>query len=131
MVALLSVESENPLRSLCEAWVGRAERARQHRSPWYEIAQECEMFYSAACGFLWDPKYKYRFWNSENGAVNPTFKITIARAFELVALFRPTLYWANPTRLANPRDFPEIPPAVFGAVDQDPNAKAMYDQALT
>lgn len=123
-------ETDNPLRGLCQAIEGKIERARLHKKPWQDVADECDFFYSAVSGFLWRPENRWRFWNTTNGAIEPQFQITCARAFELVALFGPTLYWANPTRTAKPRDFVEIPPEVFGVMaDQQQQAQAMQQQA--
>ncbi len=93
----------HPLRRICQEWIGKINEGIRHREPWLEVAEECEHFFSASTGFLWDPKYKQKFWDKRDGAVQPKFKLTIARAFELVALFGPTLYWRNPQRAAVPR----------------------------
>src|SRR5574343_846295 len=108
-----SVEGFHPMRGVCAAWVGKLNKAIRHKKPWAQVAEECEHFFSASTGFLWDPKYKFKFWDTDTGPVKPKFKLTIARAFELVALFGPTLYWRNPIRTAEVRDMPELPPDVF------------------
>lgn len=121
-----SPEGNHPLRSICQAWTGKLNRAIEQRKPWLEIAEECEMFFSAATDFLWDPSYRHKFWNVDHGAVQPRFQITIQRAFELVALFGPTLYWRNPIRTAHPRAFPEIPQAILEQLQAVPETTAYY-----
>jgi hypothetical protein len=66
------------------------------------------------CGFMWQTDFLKKYVGE---MVSPRFKITIAKAFELVALFGPTLYWRNPTRLVKPRKKLELDPAVFGGLD--------------
>jgi len=117
---------EQPMRFVVDAWAGRLARAREHRAPWEAIADECQMFYSAACGFLFDPKYRARFWGAND--LDPTFRITLARAFEVVALYSPNLYWDNPVRRAKPTDFVTVPPELFGDLQNDPQAQMMFQQ---
>jgi len=117
---------EQPMRQIVDAWGGRLARAREHRAPWETVADECQMFYSAACGFLFDPQYRARFWGAND--LDPTFRITLARAFEVVALYSPNLYWDNPVRRANPTEFVTVPPEIFGDLQNDPQAQMMFQQ---
>lgn len=110
---MLRLEGYHPLRSLCTGWVGKIDKARENRKPWLEISDECMAFFSAATGFMWDPKYKNKFFGGSTGNPNPKFRLTVAKAFEVVALFGPTLYWKNPQRTAVPRKFIEIPPELL------------------
>lgn len=93
----------HPLRKICQEWIGKVNQGIEHRKPWMEIAEQCEHFYSASVGFLWDGKTSKRFWDTDSGAVKPKFHLTVARAFEMVALFGPTLYWRNPVRTGEVR----------------------------
>jgi hypothetical protein len=108
--------------------MGKINKAIEHKKPWQNIADECELFYSAASGFLFDPKYKSKFWDMDGGEVQPRFRLTVARAFELVALFGPALYWRNPVRTAEVRQMSEIDPAVFGPM-MDPQQMQQIMQA--
>lgn len=108
-----AADSSHPLRPIATAWMGKIRKAIAHKRPWQEIAEECEAFYSAATGFLFDPKYKHKLWDPNRGEVQPRFRLTIARAFELIALFGPALYWRNPVRTAVVRELPDIPPEVL------------------
>lgn len=107
-------DDHHPLRGVCTAWMGKVRKAEKFKKPWQEIADECESFYSACTGFMFDPAYKNKFWDVNRGEVQPRFRLTIARAFELVALFGPALYWRNPLRTAEVRQLPEIGPEAFG-----------------
>lgn len=109
----------HPLRSIVTAWTGKINKGIKVKQPWTDVSEECENFFSASSNWLWDPKNKQKWWGSaEGGEVQPRFKLTVCRAFELVALFGPTLYWRNPVRTAEVRTFPDIDPAAFGI---DPN----------
>ena len=120
--------SSNLCRSLCQAWEGKLERSRDGnaRKRWKEMADECEMFYSGTSGVIWDPANQQRLWNTAGGPVNPTFKFSINRAFELRALIGPTLYWANPYRTATPQELVEPNPMAFGINPQDPMAMQAF-----
>ncbi len=98
------LDGKNPLKMICDGWLGKIRRAIEIKAPWQDIADECMAFFSASTGFLWDSAYKHKFWDPGDGAVNPKFKLTIAKAFELVAIFGPVLYWRNPIRTATPRE---------------------------
>ena len=102
----------HPLKLVVDGWLGKIDRARDMKKAWQDVADECTAFFCGATNFLWDPKYRHKFWNSNDGAVKPRFMITIAKAFELVATFGPVLYWRNPTRTATPRESLEVPPEV-------------------
>ncbi len=123
-------DGEHPLGSLAQGWLAKIERAKEVKQPWQDIADECMHFFAGSCGFLWDDKYRHKFWQAEDGAVQPKFKVTINKAFELVALFGPTLYWRNPNRQANPRKPLELPPELFGDIQNDPMAAQQY-QGMT
>lgn len=108
-------EGEHLLAPLVQGWLGKIQRARDFKRPWQEMADECMMFFSAATGFLWDAKYRGKFWDGKGGEVSPKFKITICKAFELVSLFGPMLYWRNPTRTANAREMIQVPEDLLAA----------------
>ena len=131
---MLQLDGYHPLRSLCTGWIGKIDRARDQRKPWLEISDECMAFFSAATGFLWDPKFKNKFWGGSKNPPDPTFRLTVAKAFEVVALFGPTLYWKNPQRTASPKKLIEVPPKLLARMlgidlDQAQQLQAMAQQA--
>ena len=111
------------LRPLVTGWLGKIDLAKTARKSWLETARECRQFYSAATGFMWDPRYRHKFWDNK---VSPRFRITIAKAFEAVAQFGPMLYASNPQRNVTPRRPLEIDPAMFGDLNMDPAAAQMF-----
>lgn len=95
------------LRPLCTAWLAKLETARQSRSRWDEIAKECMMFYSQSAAAMWSPQYAKKFWK---GTKLPRFRVTINKAFEMVAIYGPNLMWEYPHRTVEPKKQFEIPP---------------------
>lgn len=120
---LLSNPSYEFFRPLCAAWVTKLEAAEKSRSKWREIKSECMMFYNKSAAAMWDPTYTRKFWQ---GVKAPKFRITINKAFELVAVFGPNLLWEIPYRNVEGKRRLEIPPELFQA---DQEAGMVY-QAL-
>jgi len=103
---LSTIESEF-LRPLCSAWLAKLETARESRSRWKEISDECQMFYSQSASAMWNNDYSKKFWK---GVKLPRFRITINKAFEMVAIYGPNLMWEYPHRTVaakKPMAFPE------------------------
>lgn len=108
-------EGRHPLRPLVEGWRSKLTLAKEHKRPWQEIADECMMFFASAQPFLWDKDSKHCLSVVKDGAVSPKFQIQISKAFELVSIFGPMLYWRNPIRTAAPRKPIEVPPELLAA----------------
>jgi hypothetical protein len=106
--------SEGALRPLVTGWLGKIALARQHKKGFDDIASQCMSFFSAATGFMWDPKFQKKYLNR---TTSPRFRMTMAKAFELVALFGPILYWRNPKRTVKPRKQFPLSPELFGPVN--------------
>ena len=99
------------LRPIVTGWLCKIEQAIKHKKPFTDIAEQCTAFFSADTGFMWEPKYRKKFLNT---STSPRFRMTMSKAFELVALFGPTLYWRNPTRTVTPRRQVPLPEHIFG-----------------
>ena len=104
------------LLPLVNGWLGKIAEAKAARRQFDDEAEQCVSFFGDACGFMWSDKFKSKFLG---GKVNPTFKITIQKAFELVALYAPVLCWKHPGRVMKPRKLLDIPPDVFGPTAQE------------
>lgn len=102
------------LQPLVAAWLGKVQEAIRAKARFKDTADQCMAFFSGSVGFMWETDFLRKYVGE---MLKPRFKITVAKAFELVALFGPTLYWRNPTRLVKPRKKLEIDPAVFGGLD--------------
>ena len=122
------IDGYHPLREIVAGWIGKIDRARTAKDEFQTVGDECHDFFSASTEFMWSEKYRKKFINSQYGDVSPRFRLTIAKAFELVALFGPVLFHRNPIRQVNPRKPLELPPQMLGMI-QDP-AMLMYVQQL-
>jgi hypothetical protein len=107
------------LRPLTQGWISKITLANKARKEWLEVSEECTKFYSARTGFMWDSAYKHKFWEGKAQSLRPTFQMTLAKAFEAVALFGPMMYNRNPIRTVNPRTMLKLPPELF--MPQFPN----------
>lgn len=104
-------ESYEFLRPIVQGWLGKLAEARTARKTFDDEAEQCVEFFSGACGFMWNEKFQNKY---IKGRVSPKFKITIQKAFELVALYAPSLCWQHPARTNKPRKMLDIPLDVFG-----------------
>lgn len=88
------------------------------------ISGNCVMFYSKSAAAMWDTTYTKKFWRNVKA---PKFRITINKAFELVAVFGPNLLWDIPHRTANPKKVIAVPPEIFG---QDEQGQMIYQSLM-
>lgn len=115
----------NFLKPLVNSWLGRIQQAKEARSSWEKVANECMHFYESVTNFMWDANSKAKFWE---GVTAPKFQIVVSKAFELVAQIGPSLFFRSPKRMANPIRRPGMSPQVFGDVENDPMAQQMFAQ---
>lgn len=118
------------LRPIVTGWLGKIANAIESKKPFTLVAEQCMAFFAGSTGFMWDPKFQSQFLK---GKLSPKFKMTLCKAFELVALFGPTLYWKNPQRRVMPRKPFDLPPELFGIqgdpAQADPMAMQMFQAA--
>lgn len=107
--------TDDPFRPLVSGWIGKLDEAKRHKEPWQQVADECMRFFSASAGWMWEDKYRTLTLGKD--VPSPRFRVTIAKAFELVALFGPVLFWRYPIRHVLPIKPMQMPPAMMG----DPN----------
>lgn len=122
-----SLERNEFLTPLVNQWIQRIETARMAKKPWQDIADQCKAFFSKDCGFMWEPTFKANFIGSSLN--NPKFEITIAKAFELVAVFGPYLFWKYPNRYIKTNEPIELRPEFFGP-PQDPMVQQQFQMAM-
>lgn len=109
------------LRPLVKGWLGVIKESVRHRKGWDEIAAQCQNFFAGATGFMWNSQFQSKY---IRGSIAPRFQITLQKAFELVALFGPSLYHHNPDRVIKPRKELEFGPEVFGGQEE------LFQQAM-
>lgn len=119
-------EGEHFFKSLATAWLEKIQVSARAREPWAEVARQCDSFFSGPCGFMWEDKYRKQYMKDTKP---PKFQITINKAFEMVALFAPILVNRHPYRSIKPWKPLELPPELYGDVQNDPNAQKMYQES--
>lgn len=112
------------LKPIVESWLGVIEESVRAKKPFSEVSAMCQKFYSGLTGFMWDTKFKAK--HIGDGIQNPKFKVTIAKAFELVAIFGPTLYWKYPNRTVTRYERPTLYPDVIGDPN-DPTTEQLFE----
>jgi len=112
------------LRETVESWRKRitASQASQARKDFMATGQMCQTFFSGAMGLMWDDKFRAAHLGNMPA---PKFRLTIAKAFELVAIMGPSVMWDYAGRVIKGRAIPELPRRVFGPVD-DESAEQRY-----
>lgn len=101
--------SKEFLLPVVTGWLGAIKKAEDSKKWFNRIADQCMKFYSADPGFMWKDDFRKTFMQGKA----PKFQITVAKAFEYVALFGPSLFWQNPTRELRPLKKLEIKPEHF------------------
>lgn len=124
MIAQASPPSQD-LAPLARAWIGKIKAAKERKQRFDDVSKQCTAFFSGSCGFMWQQDFLQKFIGI---SYTPTFKVTIAKAFELVAIFGPTLYWRNPIRVVKPRKQIGLTPDLFG-IPGDPVAQQVFEMA--
>lgn len=119
----------HPLRALCDQWLAKIDASLRVRDERFgQYACEAEKFFDGNHNFMWDKEYSTGnggFLDKAGGTL-PTFRITVNKLFEAVALYGPSLYHQNPEVLVTPRQPPEVPPEALGIDQQDPWGMQVY-----
>jgi hypothetical protein len=78
------------LSQVVEAWKSLIQLSAQNdkRKKFMNTAKMCSNFYAGAMGFMWDQSFRDEFLG---GMPSTSFKLTIAKAFEMVAIMVPNL----------------------------------------
>ena len=119
-------EHDELLTPLVKGWQGKIDLAIKHkRANFGDIADQCMQFFSGVVGFMYESKFQKKY---IGGNFNPTFKLTLNKAFEIVALYLPVIYNRNPIREVRPPEPFDFGPEVFGDPN-DPQVQAMFQQA--
>ena len=120
---MLDIDSDF-MRPVVKAWDERIKQGIKARKPFDDTAATCMEFYSGAVGWMYEDKYRRKY---TKGRFSPRFRVTLNKAFELVALFGPVLYHRNPTRTVKPYEAIDFGPESLGNPD-DPAIQMLYEQ---
>jgi hypothetical protein len=121
----MAIKSENLLLPISSAWLGKLSVAKQAKKTFQDVADQCMTFYTCTLGSFWEDKFQQRFLGS---SIKPKFRIQIGKAFELVALYGPSLYHRNPARAVRPYETLEFGPDLFGDPN-DPAVQQVFQEA--
>lgn len=107
------------IETITQLWLSNIRKAKEKRAEEYDRQAELGLrFYGEDHKWLFDeqiPEEKMlRLQAAGIDEVGPGFKMTVNRVFELTALYGPMLYNNNPVCSVNPRQYPPVPPQVWG-----------------
>lgn len=109
----------DPLERICAAWSGKLAAARRHKETFQKIADQCMLFYDIGKD-VWAQNNVHKFMPYDKAHL-PRFKMVVAKAFEFVAIYGPSLYQRNPQRTVTPRPKFEVPMELLtGPLPPDP-----------
>lgn len=115
------------LRPLVEVWRERINAAKRHKAAFDNTRKQCMDFFEASAGFMWGEKHKNAYFNGRLPV--PKFQITVALAYEFVAIYGPHLFWSYANCKANSNRQTVIEPWLFGDVENDPAAAEAFQMA--
>ncbi len=96
------------LKLLTAVWREKLHFAREAKKEFQTVADQCRMFYKNSQDFWSNDRVRQQF--IRDSSIAPKFQLVTCKAFELVALFGPLLYWRNPQRhVAARKNLPVIP----------------------
>ncbi|MAT51127.1 MAG: hypothetical protein CMK32_08085 [Porticoccaceae bacterium] len=99
------------MSSVVNCWLRNIKKAGDAKKAFTETGEMCRQFFSGSVGFMWEDKFRSRFLKN---VTPPRFRVTIAKAFELVAVFGPSLFWRYPGRTIKSREIFQPDPSFFG-----------------
>lgn len=131
--------SETPLAPMVHEWIEVLKAADKiKRAQWTEDAEDCLRFFDGPHDFMYGSDYMAKgralMWGGEKDLPQPSFRMTVNKAAEVVQLFGPYLYHQNPYRQITPRPIhdpmggepPQPPPP---EQQQNPQAMLQYMMA--
>ena len=107
----VSQNMSDALRQITSGWLSKIELAKQSKKHFNDVSEQWAAFFQASVSFMWEPDFRRKFLGTN---VAPNFHVTLNKAFELVSIYGPTLYWQNPERMLNPRKHLPVTPEIFG-----------------
>lgn len=85
----------NLLGPIVTQWVSRITAAKRSKERFNTIAKLCRQFFGSSAQAMWQDDFRREFYPTLQ---TPMFQVTLNKAFELVAIIGPSLYWTNPER---------------------------------
>jgi len=127
-------EQDHPFKPIVEQWMQKIKRAKEHKKERFgKYAEEAMNFFDGSHDFMWKGQYAKGdegFLEKGTTGALPTFRMTVNRVFEAVALFGPVLYHRNPAIQVSPKVLPSIEPAMLGFDPQDEQQTQQAQQMI-
>ena len=127
-------EKDHPFKPIVEQWMQKIKRAKEHKKERFgKYAEEAMNFFDGSHDFMWKGQYAKGdegFLEKGTTGALPTFRMTVNRVFEAVALFGPVLYHRNPAIQVTPKVLPTIEPAMLGFDPQDEQQTQQAQQII-
>lgn len=109
--------SDHPLSEylspLTTAWQSKFRRAEKAKSTFDDVARQCRVFFKGTDDFWADENKGGCYGKYMDASMRPKFRMTMSKAFELVALFGPMLFFRNPQRHVAGRKGVDVIPEIF------------------
>ncbi len=124
------IDYANPLTPIVAAWVEKIQAALAFKKKRFQLeADEGMRFFSGPYDFFFDSLRTDKYFRVPGQRLSDgSITVTINKVSEMVQIFGPALYHANPVREVTPRAYPQLPAAAFADV-ADPAAMQMLQQA--
>lgn len=103
MDTLAEVQS-SLLGPIVSQWMARIEAAKTSKQRFDMIAKLCRQFFGSSAKAMWEEDFRKEFYPTLEA---PTFQINLNKAFELVAVIGPSLFWKNPERKVQSYQLPD------------------------
>ena len=127
-------ESEHPFNGTCVDWLRLIEAAKKKKHRVFgTYADEAAKFYDGPHDWMWKEEYAtgmQGYLDKNSNSHLPTFRMTVNKPFEAVALFGPALLHRYPQVDVTSVNPPEIPPETLGVDINDPQQELAYAQYL-
>lgn len=83
------------LGPIVSQWYSRFTSAEKSKERFSVMAKLCRQFLGSSAKAMWEDAFRKEFYPA---VAQPQFMVSLNKAFELVAIIGPTLYWQNPSR---------------------------------
>jgi len=114
---------DHPFKPVVDQWMEKIKKAKKQKHERFgKYAEEAMKFFDGSHDWMWDKSYAQGqggFLEKGNSGSLPTFRMTVNRVFEAVALFGPVLYHKNPVIQVSPKVCPPIDESMLGINPED------------
>ena len=114
---------DQPFAPIVDQWMEKIKKAKKQKEERFgKYAKEAMQFFDGSHDWMWKGEYAKSaggFLDKKAEGALPTFRMTVNRVFEAVALFGPVLYHRNPVIQVTPRVTPPIEPTMLGIAPQN------------